>query len=956
MKQKCRRELHGMLMPLIIGFILLFSGFSNTEGVRANGPDYSAMYDFSGGVITGFKTTYLDSLPEKDGYKYVDITIPSSIDGTSVTGIGSSAFLGNKSIYKNVRVQHIDLSKADHLTSIGAQAFYAMDSMYSQMESCTLTLPDTLETIGNWSFADLSALKGSLVIPNGVTSVGNSAFRNCGFDGTLTLPDNSGFTQITGQVFENCSFTGTLTIPDAVTVISSDGSFAFSGNRFTKLVLPDHLTKIGGSAFKDCTSLKQVNVKGKTEKKEVIHLPDTLTELGSNIFSGCNKLTGSVKLPDSLTSVGSQIFEGSSVKTIYMPDSSKVVYKSNFLFNTPVNAAVFPSKALYEKYKTTFNSGARQYFGYPVTVTFLGQSDENLGTRDVLFNRPINYHETDNGWEPDEAFQFPDTGASKPGYDTGFAFSKSAASVIGPKTVVSGETLYFRQSISAPDIKLKEVKSKVYDGKTEYIRCEAFHPLVGDGGPYAFFYCVKKASEGKFFYASNTPFEYPVADVADSAQYVCYVQMYDKDHPEYRGKWAQSVWYDYAATQVSISKADVTINPTASQQELAGTLVTDIKLSASKGDTSGTLTWDDPDAVITEGKNTLQWTFIPDKKENYKSESVSGKLEVNGALKSDTGDVETSIDRLPDQVQSDEDAREVLNIWRKYATLTLEEKETVKDGQRENILEALSQVPGIEVSENLEADQVAFDSGQKALYLSCLTADDARKLLDGSAEKFVVNIHTAEYGQNDANIQESLNAALGSYKPSLFYDITLEKQLYAKTEDKVPVFKENVTQLERPVQLRFAIPQELRGSADAKRNFTVFRTHDSGGVLNTSSLKTSVVKGELIVESDCFSIYTVAYSDQTNHEGTVSPKPKAPDNKDKVNATDPGSRNEKKTAAEGSNTGNTSGTPQTTGGTAKAASAETGDPGIPAMWTIISVLSLCLIIGSISARYRRKKL
>ena len=63
-----------------------------------------------------------------------------------------------------------------------------------------------------------------MTIPNSVTSIGNYTFRNCsGFTGTLTIPNS--VTTIGDHAFFNCKgFTGDLTIPNSVTTI---GNYAF---------------------------------------------------------------------------------------------------------------------------------------------------------------------------------------------------------------------------------------------------------------------------------------------------------------------------------------------------------------------------------------------------------------------------------------------------------------------------------------------------------------------------------------------------------------------------------------------------------------------------------------------------------------------------------------------------------------------------------------------------------
>ena len=103
---------------LAIGLGLFFAVLGSGSVVQAQEPDYGTMYIFSGGEIKGFQTAYLNSIPEENGYKYVDIVIPDSNNGTAVTAIGDSAFLGSKSEYANVKVRHIDLSNAAHLIDI----------------------------------------------------------------------------------------------------------------------------------------------------------------------------------------------------------------------------------------------------------------------------------------------------------------------------------------------------------------------------------------------------------------------------------------------------------------------------------------------------------------------------------------------------------------------------------------------------------------------------------------------------------------------------------------------------------------------------------------------------------------------------------------------------------------------------------------------------------------------
>ena len=97
-------------------------------------------------------------------------------------------------------------------------------------------------------------LTGSLIIPNGVTTIAEFAFNGCsGFTGSLTIPDS--VTTIDSNAFYGCSgFTGSLTIGSSVTTI---GGYAFSGcSGFTgSLTIPDSVTTIEYGAFEGCSGL-----------------------------------------------------------------------------------------------------------------------------------------------------------------------------------------------------------------------------------------------------------------------------------------------------------------------------------------------------------------------------------------------------------------------------------------------------------------------------------------------------------------------------------------------------------------------------------------------------------------------------------------------------------------------------------------------------------------------------
>ena len=197
----------------------------------------------------------------------------------------------------------------DGVTSIGDYAFSGCRSLSS------VVIPDSVTSIGDWAFNGCKSL-ADIVIPSSVTSIGDYAFEGCSALTSIVIPN--GVTSIGDCAFANCSSLTDIVIPDGVTGI---GKFAFDGcSSLSSLVIPDSVSCIGGSAFKNCSSLSSLVI------------PDSVTSIGNYAFAYCKSLTDIV-IPNSITSIGDNAFEGCfSLSNIVIPDSVTCIGKRAFIF------------------------------------------------------------------------------------------------------------------------------------------------------------------------------------------------------------------------------------------------------------------------------------------------------------------------------------------------------------------------------------------------------------------------------------------------------------------------------------------------------------------------------------------------------------------------------------------------------------------------------------------------
>ena len=233
---------------------------------------------------------------ESDG-----LTWTLDADGTlTISGTGTMKDYNSSDnpspVCNNSKVKKIVIE--DGVTSIGDHAFRSCNNLTS------ITIPDSVTSIGDAAFRSCSSLT-SITLPDSVTSIGDYAFGFCVGLSSITLPDS--VTSIGDSAFYHCGSLTGITIPDSVTSI---GNEAFYGcTRLTSITIPDSVTSIGEAAFHGCFSLTSITI------------PDSVTSIGKYAFSDCESLTN-ITISDSVTSIGAYAFQYCSRLTnITIPDS-----------------------------------------------------------------------------------------------------------------------------------------------------------------------------------------------------------------------------------------------------------------------------------------------------------------------------------------------------------------------------------------------------------------------------------------------------------------------------------------------------------------------------------------------------------------------------------------------------------------------------------------------------------
>lgn len=163
-----------------------------------------------------------------------------------------------------------------------------------------LVIEDGVTNVGNSAFFECDNIE-TAIIGEGVTVIGSYSFFYC--EGLVDVTIGEGVTAIENHAFSDCTAIEMLYIPNSVTSI---GDSAFSHNESLQyIVLSENITEIAYGAFNSCLSL------------EDIVIPEKVTEIGSYAFYNCPSLA-TVIVPASVTKINDNAFlECSAITDVY---------------------------------------------------------------------------------------------------------------------------------------------------------------------------------------------------------------------------------------------------------------------------------------------------------------------------------------------------------------------------------------------------------------------------------------------------------------------------------------------------------------------------------------------------------------------------------------------------------------------------------------------------------------
>ena len=252
-----------------------------------------------------------------DGRHYT-ITSPTTVTLEQIEKVGTEVTVNATVEYEGHQLT---------VTAIGGGLLYTDRSVVQRV-----TLPETIETIGNRVFLSCESLR-QINLPNGLRVIRDEAFNSCPHLQIDIWPDS--LQTIGEDAFAGCLALKDVVLPAKLTTIGRD-AFAYSG--ITSISLKSSAVTIGEGAFRNCKSLKSFTLDGNIMsgipgrmfwnspalesaefRGDIVARNQEISfqaNIGREAFSGCTALSNAV-IPKNVAFIGSDaFFDCSSLESI----------------------------------------------------------------------------------------------------------------------------------------------------------------------------------------------------------------------------------------------------------------------------------------------------------------------------------------------------------------------------------------------------------------------------------------------------------------------------------------------------------------------------------------------------------------------------------------------------------------------------------------------------------------
>ena len=274
----------------------------------------------------------------------------------------------------------------------GVLEFYGTSIRESAFESCSslesVIITNGVTTIGNYAFRYCFDL-ATLTISDSVTYIGAHAFWNCSSLTSVTIPDS--VTSIEEGAFSGCEslqeFNGKFSSEDGRCLIINRGIYSVAPSGLTEYTIPDDVTWIGNFAFVGCSSLTSVTI------------GDSVTTIGDYAFYGCSSLT-SITIPDSVTTIGYEAFRYCrSLTSVYCKATTPPYIYGDIFLATNISNIYVPMESV-EAYKCSWYEYAYMIVGYDFEKGKVDTPEVTGGSYTVVLN---------NAWRESASVSNPDS-------------------------------------------------------------------------------------------------------------------------------------------------------------------------------------------------------------------------------------------------------------------------------------------------------------------------------------------------------------------------------------------------------------------------------------------------------------------------------------------------------------------------------------------------------------------